>query len=152
MRTTLHVIHAIHVTAATLALAILGSRAHAAPQVTADCPNTKASQVDARVENGGNVRRCGVGIRIFGIGGGIFGPRCPEMKFTYPSHQECNGDQAQGTLCEPEGQIPVTFERCECSSATFLGTGLLIPSCSCASGGTAGHVEDARTVPCRAEV
>jgi hypothetical protein len=134
-----------------LALGTLGGLAHSAPQATADCANTKASQVDARVVPGGSVRRCGIGIRIFGIGGGVFGPRCPEKKFTYPSHQECRGENALGSFCEPEGTLPVTVEECECGTATLLGTGLLIPICDCDSGGTAGHIEDARTSPCRAE-
>jgi hypothetical protein len=45
------------------------------------CPDTKATQVDARIVWGGEVRRCGVGIGIFGLRLSVFGPPCPDAKY-----------------------------------------------------------------------
>ncbi len=113
-----------------------------------NCPDVCATQVDARVVEAGSSRRCGFGIRIFGIGGGIFGPMCPDFILTYPSHQECKGDPSPGTFCAPEGPLQVRAERCRCARATVLGTGVLIPSCECERTDGGGHVQDAQTLPC----
>ena len=113
-----------------------------------DCHDVRASQVDARIDNLGESQRCGLGIRIFGLGGGIFGPSCPDKKATYPAHQVCRGEVNPGTRCVPEGRLPVVVEDCECSRATVLGTGLLLPSCNCHNVPDESHVEDARTEAC----
>lgn len=113
------------------------------------CPNTRASQVDARSYWTGEVVRCGFGIRIFGIGGGLFGPRCGERKVFEPAHQVCDGAENPGTACVPSGTIPLTFEVCHCVNATVFGTGFVLPTCACAPGhGDGGSVEDFQTIPC----
>ncbi len=120
----------------------------AAADSSSNCPDTRAGQVDARVEEAGGSRRCGFGFKLFGIGGGIFGPECPDFIITYPSHQECRGDPNPRTYCAPNGMIDVQVERCRCQQATVLGTGILIPSCECEAADGGGHVEDAQTLTC----
>ena len=110
------------------------------------CPNVRASQVDARVEHGGDTSRCGLGVSFLGLG--LFGPTCHERTFTYPSHQECKGEPSRGTRCEPAGRLQVKAESCHCVRATVLGTGFLIPSCECHESDDGGEVEDASTVAC----
>ena len=113
------------------------------------CPDVRASQVDARETVSGDSPRCGIGIRIFGLGGGLFGPRCPETTFTYPSHQECLGESAPGNLCLAGDSMTVLRRRCECSELTLLGTGFLSPVCDCNEDNQGGEVQDASTQNCR---
>jgi hypothetical protein len=127
-------------------LACMPSPFNATAQSTSECPDTRGTQVDARTTDSGS-RRCGFGFRIFGIGGGLFGPECPIRTVHYPSHQVCNGEESRGTYCLPAGNLPVEVEECDCDSATVFGTGVLFPSCTCTEG-NAGHVEDAQTYPC----
>jgi hypothetical protein len=113
----------------------------------AGCPNLKSSQIDGRIDEGPTVT-CGYGFRIFGLGGGIFGEKCPTFKISYPSHQECAGEANQGTLCAPDGQLAVRREDCECVEHTLLGTGILFPDCECGAAFDFGHIEDSATRPC----
>jgi hypothetical protein len=129
---------------ALLVLASVARAQHSDPT----CPDVRATQVDAHTENGGATHRCGLGFKLFGLGGGLFGPECPERTFTYPSHQECNGDYSPGTRCVPEGDMQVTAKECHCDRATIFGTGLLLPSCSCHETNDGGEVEDAETILC----
>lgn len=112
------------------------------------CPNQRATQVDARTYWTGEVERCGIGIRILGIGGSIFGPRCGERKVFEPAHQVCRGEDNPGTACLPSRTIELQTEECHCADKTVLGTGILLPSCECSPGGVGGTVEDFSTVPC----
>jgi len=116
------------------------------------CPDVRATPVPARVDRSTDTRRCGFGIRIFGLGLSLFGPECPDKKFIYPAHQECKGDAHPGFLCTPGGFLDVEVEDCDCGEATVFGTGLLIPSCDCLAGGVAGHVQDASSGVCPPEV
>ncbi len=112
------------------------------------CPDVKASQVSTAVNDLGDVVTCGLGIKILGIGGGLFGPSCPDKKETTPAHQECKGEKSEGNKCVPDGELSVVLEDCECSSATLFGTGILIPSCDCTAVPTDGKVEDFKTALC----
>lgn len=115
----------------------------------AGCPNTMASQVDAEVKWSKRVRRCGIGIGIFGLRLSVFGPDCPEMKFIVPAHQTCQGNTNEGTYCAPQRPIDILAEKCTCVTVTALGTGILIPDCECKpSQLDAGTVEDFETRPC----
>ncbi len=114
------------------------------------CPDVRSSQIDARVEVSDTGKKCGIGIRILGLGGSIGGEFCPSYKFVYPSHQECKGDASPGNRCQPAGQLAVTALRCDCAIFGGFGTGIVLPNCECAEDPAAGgHVEDARTVSCR---
>jgi len=131
--------------AALLAAATLSARAQ---QESAACPDVRATAIPARVDRSNDSRRCGFGIKIFGIGGSLFGPKCPDKKFIYPAHQQCEGAAHPGTRCVPGSFLDVEVEDCDCSEATVFGTGLLIPGCTCIPGGVAGHVQDAKTELC----
>lgn len=112
------------------------------------CANTRASQVDAKFQEQGTSTRCGIGISLFGIEISFGGPTCYPQRVRTPAHQECEGKENEGTWCGPQGDLPVTEERCECSDVTFLGTGFKLPSCDCEYAGTAGTVEDFGTFNC----
>lgn len=124
------------------------ARDAAGSSTSSQCPDTKATQVDAEIVLKGDVTTCGVGVSVFGLHVGVFGPKCPDVKLTYPSHQECQGELNEYTYCQPRGNMDVTKEKCECVTVTVLGFGALVPSCSCSDAGTGGHVEDATTVAC----
>jgi len=134
-------------------LLLLAAISPGVPSSGQQCPDVRASQVDARTYWTGTVVRCGVGIRFFGITIGFGGPECAPRRVTEPAHQTCLGEPNRGTMCLPAGPLPVTFETCHCSRATVLGTGLLFPDCECETGaGDIGHVEDFMTVPCEPKI
>ncbi|MSR62552.1 MAG: hypothetical protein EXS08_08930 [Planctomycetes bacterium] len=127
--------------------------AGAMPQESGTCPNKKASQVDSETKPQGGSERCGLGVSLFGWGIGLFGPKCPDKKATYPAHQVCKGEENMGTRCVKQSDLRVTLEECTCSVAGILGTGLALPNCSCsASGQDGGTVEDFETQNCTPDV
>ena len=113
------------------------------------CPDERASQVDARIDEvNPNDRRCGLGIQIFGLSISAFGPKCPTERIYYPAHQICQGEAAPDCRCEFEKTLPVEYESCDCVTATILGTGFALPDCECESRGILGELEDFATHPC----
>lgn len=141
----------VALTALALSVIWISSRSLAQPGDGSghdSCPDVRASQIDAYVSWGGEVKKCGIGIGLFGLRLSIAGPSCPDYKFIYPSHQACLGTPSEGTYCAPAGVLSVKAEKCECGSATIAGTGLLIPSCNCTVTDGGGHVEDAQTLAC----
>lgn len=135
--------------ARSLCLLFLGLAAFA-PRAAADlaCPNTRACQVDARIESQGDEERCGIGLTLFGFDISIGGPKCPKNRIVYPAHQECHGAANGGTRCVPEQELPVTREKCECERVTVLGTGFSVPECDCEFDGNIGEIEDFKTERC----
>lgn len=113
-----------------------------------NCPNVRASEVPARVDHQGEYQHCGLGLHILGVSLTIGGAKCYRNEFIYPSHQECLGAASPGTLCDPEGSLPVIWNTCQCLWLGVLGTGVGVPKCDCTSAGTAGTVEDSRTMAC----
>jgi hypothetical protein len=129
-------------------LTVWATASAATPQ-SSGCPNVRASLVDARTEGMGDSERCGLGVSLFGWGVGLFGPRCPDKKATYPAHGECSGARNDGTRCVKQGDLKVTLEECECSVAGIFGTGLSLPHCSCSpSSADGGTVENFVTQNC----
>ena len=112
------------------------------------CPDVRASQVDAREEVSSHSTRCGLGFSLFGFDISIGGPRCPDYKFLYPSHQECLGVHNEGTACVFSANLDVSRERCQCTRYTILSTGVTLPQCECHHEGSAGTIEDFQTVNC----
>lgn len=121
---------------------------HASAQASGDCPNTRASEVEAYTDSEGG-ERCGLGLSLFGWDVGLFGPKCPDRKIFYPAHQVCAGARNPGTRCVPEGEVDATVQDCECDVAGVFGTGVALPSCDCsATTIDGGKVEDFRTDRC----
>ena len=115
------------------------------------CPNERASEVDARIDEvNASERRCGLGIQIFGLSLSAFGPLCPTERIYYPAHQTCQGAAAMGSRCDFEKTMPIEYESCDCVTATLLGTGLALPDCECESRGILGELEDFATRNCPA--
>jgi hypothetical protein len=115
------------------------------------CPDERASEVDARIDEvNTSERRCGLGLQIFGLSLSAFGPLCPTERIYYPAHQICQGAAATGSRCEFEKTLPVEYESCDCVTATILGTGLALPDCKCESRGILGELEDFATRNCPA--
>jgi len=113
------------------------------------CPDERASQVDARVDEvNASDRRCGLGIQLFGLSISAFGPLCPTERIYYPAHQTCRGEPAADCRCEFEKTMPIEYESCDCVTATILGTGLALPDCECESRGILGELEDFATRTC----
>jgi hypothetical protein len=112
------------------------------------CPNEKASQVDAEVTESGGSETCGIGLVVFGIGGGIFGEECPGVRAYVPAHQVCSGEKSPGTMCTKQGDLIVTAEKCGCGGLVLPIVEIGVPtSCECEPLPT-GTVEDFQTVPC----
>lgn len=116
-----------------------------------DCPDKAATNVDARTVEGGPRQRCGVGLRLFGLVIDIFGERCPEYRDTYPAHQECKGESAEGMQCTFETTVNVTREICDCDWVGIPGIelGITLPDCDCSPAGyQIGTLEDFKTQAC----
>ena len=133
---------------AVLVAACLITAAGAVHAQQQPCPDVKASQVDAREEVSSHSTRCGLGFSLFGFDISIGGPRCPDYKFLYPSHQDCQGEANEGTACAFSSNLEVTRERCQCTRYTILSTGVTLPQCECHHEGSAGSIEDFQTVNC----
>lgn len=117
-----------------------------------ECPDTKATQVDGFVVNSGDVDTCGIGLVVFGVGGGIFGESCPDYKILTPAHQECLGDTNDGTKCVADDDMAVTRQSCSCGGLVLPWIAVGIPTtCECDSETSFGTVEDFKTVPCPLE-
>ena len=133
-------------------LPILLAFAGAAPAARAhdlECPDQRASQVDAKVSYSGSAKTCGVGLVIFGVGGGIVGEKCYPLKITTPAHQECQGEPGEGTRCVPDGELEVKAEKCHCGGLVVPILQIGVPTtCVCSDAGSAGTVEDSETVLC----
>ncbi len=115
------------------------------------CPDTQATEVPLTVTESGGTERCGVGLVIFGIGGGLFGGKCPKFETKVPAHQVCEGEVGIGTRCVPEQDLPVHMRECGCGGLVVPGLEIGIPTnCLCDDWGAtgAGFVEDAETAPC----
>ncbi|MDP6539704.1 MAG: hypothetical protein QF410_09180, partial [Planctomycetota bacterium] len=112
------------------------------------CPNERACNVKARVVEAGTTQNCGFGVIIFGYEISLLGPECPDKKVTYPAHGECHGAPAEGMRCVPAELVPVTYEECDCVTATVLGNGLALPACDCTDGGTIGTLQTYKTEQC----
>jgi hypothetical protein len=113
------------------------------------CSHTKATQVDARVDDLGTKRTCGAGLYVFGFGGAILGEECPVTRVFYPAHQVCNGEHADNVRCERDETIFAVKKSCSCGGLVipFINTG--IPTtCVCGDPTTGGSIEDFRTVNC----
>lgn len=113
------------------------------------CPNQKASQVRSEVKNIGDAKTCGIGIVVFGIGGGIFGETCHPTKHTYPAHQVCNGEYGDHMRCTLEQSLDIKEEKCKCGGLVLpiLQTGIPT-SCVCSDNGPRGSIEDFKTEAC----
>lgn len=114
-----------------------------------DCPDTKATDVPGRVEASARAERCGIGIKIFGIGGAIIGTRCPRHEIATPAHATCAGEALTGHRCVKKADYVVARRECRCK-------GLVIPlietgfptSCRCGAWKRFGTVEHFQTLEC----
>jgi hypothetical protein len=113
-----------------------------------DCANTKASQVQGTTQDQGTVHTCGLGLVVFGVGGGIFGTDCPSTQVFTPAHQECSLPNP-GTVCEPDDDMVVTKRECHCGGLILPIFEIGIPTeCVCGPDVPFGTVEDAKTSRC----
>ncbi len=115
-----------------------------------DCPNEQASNVPSKEVQSAKYRRCGVGLQLFGLDISLFGKKCPRWIDTYPSHQECQGEELIGHACVFDELVEVTREICDCADATLiLDTGIALPYCDCDYGGISGYIETFTSQPCK---
>ncbi|MCK6447734.1 MAG: hypothetical protein L6Q99_15180 [Planctomycetes bacterium] len=113
------------------------------------CPDKKATQVDGSIVNSGDEDTCGVGLVIFGVGGGLFGEKCPDAKILTPAHQECLGDDNEGTKCVADDDMIVERQSCACGGLVVPWIAVGIPTtCECDPPIAFGTVEDFKTMPC----
>lgn len=113
-----------------------------------DCPDTCATQVQAKVEAGDENNQCFIGITIFGLEIGISVGHCPLMQVAYPAHQSCQGQYNEGTACAASGDLEVRLLKCECNLLGGRTLGIGLPGCDCKDSGNSGTVEDAKTTNC----
>jgi hypothetical protein len=131
-----------------LALPVLTEPASGQGHSTA-CPDVKATQVDAELQQSGSPKTCGIGLVIFGVGGGIVGEKCYPMQTTVPAHQECKGENNPGTYCAPDGDMPVTSKMCHCGGLVVPIVQIGVPTtCVCGDSSNSGTVEDFKTQDC----
>ncbi len=121
------------------------------PPATHECPDVKASQVDGSTEaaEGATVKTCGIGLVVFGFGGGIVGESCPSTQVKTPAHQACKGEVSEGKECLQDDDVPVTASDCQCGGLIIPGISVGIPiKCKCGDSYPFGTVEDAKTADC----
>jgi hypothetical protein len=113
------------------------------------CQNKMASQVQATSENLGSPKTCGIGVVVFGVGGGIVGEECFPLVVTTPAHQECKGRSNEGTKCVPDADLIVEKAKCKCGGLVIPIFQIGVPTtCECGKPTAAGTIEDAKTVEC----
>lgn len=113
------------------------------------CPNKMASDVAMEIQDRGGTRKCGLGIRILGIGGSIVGVDCPRVQVLVPAHQKCQGADGEGMKCVTDGTKPVERRECGCGGLMipYIKTGLPF-SCECGEWLNGGQVENFKTAMC----
>jgi len=130
-------------------LGILATCLLAGAPLAQECPDEKATNVDARIDPQGHKSTCGFGFVLFGIGGGILGEDCYRQEFLYPAHQECQGEQLAFHYCETEGNVEVRLRECHCGGAVIPFLQIGVPTdCECGDWVNAGQIEDAQTRYC----
>ncbi len=114
-----------------------------------DCPNERCCNVRVRFEYSGEKRRCGLGIRIFGVGGSIMGEVCWDHETKIPAHQENHGVYGAGSKCVKERDLTVQTRDCKCGGLMLpiLETGFPF-KCVCGEYKDSGTVEDFETLEC----
>lgn len=117
-----------------------------------DCNQLVAAPVDATVKEEGGSRTCGVGLVIFGVGGSIWGEKCPKIQHKSPAHQVCKYIELPVPAvfhCQKQGELPVFTRENDCGGAVLPYIEVGIPT-SCIHGPWIenGHLEDFETVTC----
>ncbi|WP_145183204.1 hypothetical protein [Planctomycetes bacterium Pla163] len=114
-----------------------------------DCPDEQATDVPGRVEASTRAERCGIGLKIFGIGGTIIGTRCPRHEIATPAHATCAGEKLAGHRCVKKGLVPVSRRECSCKGLVIplIDTGIPT-SCRCGAWKRFGTVENFETLEC----
>ncbi len=119
------------------------------PAIAGTCPDQRASQVDGKITQAGQMKVCGIGLVIFGVGGAIVGEDCWQFELKTPAHQECLGEPLPDYYCEKQGDLPVEMRTCKCGGLVIPGIQIGIPTeCVCSEWSILGHVEDFQTAYC----
>ena len=117
------------------------------------CSNTCADDVRGGtvVSDPSPAPTCGLGLKIFGIGGSIFGKECPESSIRTPKYTLCGGT-LNGYRCIPDGSLEVSIRHCECRGLEipFLETGIPL-DCHCGDWQNFGSVPNFTHVLCAGE-
>ena len=113
------------------------------------CANERACNIPVQFHYGGKTWKCGVGIKILGVGGAIYGEICFQHETMIPAHQECHGVANEGTRCVKEDDILVKTRDCKCGGLMlpFLDTGFPL-KCECGDYYYSGTIEDFMTEDC----
>lgn len=113
------------------------------------CSNTCADDLHGgTVVSDPNPATCGLGLKVFGIGGSIFGKECPSYSIRTPKYALCGGT-LNGYRCVPDGTFPVFVQHCECRGLEipFIETGIPI-DCHCGDWEPFGSVPNFTHVLC----
>lgn len=129
------------------ALALLPALPSLAAQ-SASCPDERASNVGAVIDGGSEVSQCGVRISLYGIEIAIGVVRCPILQTVQPAHGECLGETMEGAMCTKADDLEVRLLKCQCGPAAVFSTTHLLSNCNCQDMGTAGTIENFKTVGC----
>lgn len=137
-----------------IALLGLGLLATTAGRTRADdgCSYLMPAWTQAQVKVDGGYERCGLGLQILGIGGAIWGEKCPRHEIAIPAHTHCVGSDTAALDCVVNHWAPVQRRSCDCDGLVIplLETG--IPTkCVCTDWVEFGQVPVHVAVPCGAE-
>ncbi len=121
---------------------------------TSDCNSLIAINKQPTVVDEGGTRTCGVGLVIFGVGGSIWGEKCPKIQHKTPAHQVCEIVQLPIPdifHCQKEQNLPVYTRENSCGGAVIPYIEVGVPTtCNYGEWKENGDVEDFETVPCEA--
>jgi hypothetical protein len=113
------------------------------------CPDEQATDVPASHLKSTEYERCGLGVKLFGVGGAILGPKCYEYEVRTPAHQKCMGDLLEDHQCVVEGEVDEEVRYCECGGLVIPGIKTGIPiACVCGDWERLGRIEDFMTQKC----
>lgn len=113
------------------------------------CPNEQATSVSASFTVSPQFETCGIGVRIFGVGGSILGEKCHRWEAETPAHSVCSGAPLADHRCVPRALLDVRTRTCECGGLVlpFIETGFPV-SCECSDWRVSGTVLDHTTIAC----
>lgn len=120
----------------------------AATAASADCPDERATHVNAQVVHSTYHARCESSFELFGFEMTLV-VECPMWIHVRPPHGACEGTPLEGHECVLDELLEIARYRCECVGMWILEDQLEISACQCRYDGVVGILESFETQACQ---